>query len=311
MSSTKRPTVVAVFNSRKEAERAADELQRAGFGRDQIGVVARDTDGKGRAQGKEGGDTCAEEGAAAGAAAGAGVAALASLGMSFGVIPVIGPILAVGPLAAALLSAVGGAAAGGLAGGLVGWGIPEEEAKYYEGEVQAGRYLVTVKANGRYDEAWRILQRCGGYNRETAGQTGATTVAAGEQRMQLHEEQLHARKQPVQTGEVKVRKEVTTEHQTIDVPVQREEVVVERRPATGRAASGSEIRPGEEVRIPVKEEQVHVDKTPVVKEEVKVGKRTMQDTEHVSGTVRKEEVKVEQEGDVKVRGDAKNPKKRK
>jgi uncharacterized protein (TIGR02271 family) len=307
---TQRSTVVAVFNSRDEAERAADELQRAGFGRDQIGVVARDASGKGHAQGREGGDTYAEEGAAAGAAAGAGVAALASLGMSFGVIPLIGPILAVGPLAAALLSAVGGAAAGGLAGGLIGWGVPEEEAKYYEGEVKAGRYLVTVKADGRYDEAWRILHRCGGYNRETASHTGAAGTMAGEQRVQLHEEQLHARKQPVQTGEVKVRKEVTTEHQSIDVPVQREEVVIERHPATGRTTSGCELRPGEEVRIPVKEEQVHVEKTPVVKEEVKISKRTVQDTEHVSGTVRKEEVKVEQEGDVKVHGDVKNPRKR-
>jgi Heat induced stress protein YflT len=169
MASIPRSTVVAVFNSRNQAESAVDELQRAGFNRDQIGVVARDAEGQARAQRKEGEDTYAEEGAVAGAAAGAGVAALVSLGMTFGVIPVIGPILAVGPLAAALLSAAGGAAAGGLAGGLIGWGIPEEEAKYYEGEVKAGRYLVTVRADGRSDEAWNILHRCGGYNRETAG----------------------------------------------------------------------------------------------------------------------------------------------
>jgi uncharacterized protein (TIGR02271 family) len=101
---------------------------------------------------------------------------------------------------------------------------------------------------------------------------------------------------------VHVRKEVTTEHKNLEVPVTREEVVIERRPAAGRASS-SDIRAGEEVRIPVKEEQVHVEKTPVVKEEVTVGKRTVQDTEKVSGTVRKEELRVEEEGDVKVRGD--------
>jgi uncharacterized protein (TIGR02271 family) len=308
MAVTQRSTAVAVFNSRDEANRAVEELQRAGFRRDDIGVIARDAEGKTRAQRAEGEETYAEEGAIAGAAVGAGVAGLVSLGMSFGVIPVIGPILAVGPLAAALISAVGGAAAAGLAGALIGWGVPEEEAKYYEGEVKAGRYLVTVRADGRCDEAWAVLRRCGGFNRDTAG---AATATAGEQHMRLHEEELHARKQPVQTGEVRVRKEVTTEHRTLEVPVQREEVVIERHPVTGRSASASDIRPGEEVRIPVKEEQVHVEKTPVVKEEVRVSKRTVQDTERVSGTVRKEEVKVEQEGDVKVEGEVTRPRKRK
>src|SRR5207244_8977290 len=83
--------------------------------------------------------------------------------------------------------------------------------------------------------------------------------AEGGQVMQVREEELHAHKQPVETGEARVRKEVVTEHKTLEVPVSREEVVVERRPVSGQAAS-SEIRAGEEVRIPVKEEQVHVEK---------------------------------------------------
>jgi hypothetical protein len=178
MAITQRSTVVAAFSSRDEVNRAVDELQRAGFPRDSIGVVARDAEGKGRAQPKEGKETYTEEGAAIGAFAGGSVAALVSLGMSFGVIPVIGPILAVGPLAAALLSAAGGAAAGGLAGALVGLGLTEEEASYYEGEVKAGRYLVTVKADGRYDEAWNILCRCGAYSRETAGSAAGSAGTA-------------------------------------------------------------------------------------------------------------------------------------
>jgi len=82
----------------------------------------------------------------------------------------------------------------------------------------------------------------------------------------------------------------------------------------GRAAAGgissTGIREGEEVRIPVREEKVNVTKDAVVTEEVKVGKRTVQDTEHVSGKVRKEEVKIEQTGDVdvKTKGTGKNPK---
>ncbi len=84
------------------------------------------------------------------------------------------------------------------------------------------------------------------------------------------------------------------------MPVQREEVVIERTAVHGRASTGS-IRPGEEIRIPVSEERVKVAKEAVVTEEVKVGKRTVQDTERVSGQVRKEEIKVEQTGDVDVR----------
>ena len=73
----------------------------------------------------------------------------------------------------------------------------------------------------------------------------------------------------------------------------------------GRAATEDmacdDIREGEEIRIPVREEQVDVSKHAVVTEEVKVGKRIVQDTERVSGDVRKEEVKIERTGDVDVR----------
>jgi uncharacterized protein (TIGR02271 family) len=119
--------------------------------------------------------------------------------------------------------------------------------------------------------------------------------------VKVHEEQLQVRKQPVQTGEVRVTKEVHTEHKTLEVPVQKEEVVVERRSGSGQAASASALEEGEALRIPVTEEQVHVEKQPVVKEEVTIGKRKVQDTQRVGGTVRKEELHVESEGDVDVR----------
>jgi len=102
---------------------------------------------------------------------------------------------------------------------------------------------------------------------------------------------------------------VITEHKTLEVPVQREEVVIERHPVSGQQASSSDIRGGEEIRIPVKEEHVRAEKVPVVKEEVTVAKHQVPGTETVSGTVRKEEATVEREGDAKVCGnepDAKN-----
>ena len=155
-------TVVGVFYTRSEAEDAIRDLRTAGFSDDRIGMVARNADGH---MVNEKGDTLAEEGAAAGAVVGAGAGALVRLGILAGTIPVIGPVLAIGTLGTLLLNAAGGAAILGVVGALVGLGIPEDEARYYEGEVHGGRFLVTVDADNRTSEAWSILHRSGGYNR--------------------------------------------------------------------------------------------------------------------------------------------------
>jgi uncharacterized protein (TIGR02271 family) len=316
----RRSTVIGVFEDRRQADAAISELRKAGFREDQIGVASRQAEGEAATTttGEQG--TKWETGAITGALAGAGLGGLVGLGIMAGVIPVIGPVIAGGTLAVILANAAGGAAIGGLLGALTGAGIPEEEARYYQGEFEAGRTLVTVTADGRYDEAVAILRRHGAYDMHTAASrtSGTTATAAttarsttagtattsrtveGGQTVQVKEEELEARKQPVETGEVKVRKEVHTEHKSMDVPVQREEVVVERHAPTGRGAT-SDIKEGEEIRVPVTEEQVAVEKKPVVKEEVTVGKRVVQDTERVGGEVRKEDVRVEREGDVDVR----------
>ena len=166
VTATVKATKVGVFSTRAAAERAIADLKQAGYRDDQIGLVGKNAEGKTvRTDGT--GETHAGEGAAIGAVAGAGLMAAGSLAVSFGVIPVIGPILAVGPLAAALISAAGGAAAAGIAGALVGWGIPEEDAEYYEGEVKAGRYLVTVDQGPREYDTREIFGRHGGYDRHT------------------------------------------------------------------------------------------------------------------------------------------------
>jgi uncharacterized protein (TIGR02271 family) len=308
-ATSKRETVVGVFEDRRPAQQAVEDLKNAGFRDDQIGVVARDAAAGGAVPdaGKAGETTEKhgshwEEGAAIGAATGAGVGALWALGIVAGFLPAIGPAIAGGVLASVLASAAGGAAVAGVVGALIGLGIPEEEARFYEDEFKAGRTLVTVKADGRYDEAWTILSRNGAYDMKSGrpAAAGATAAQAGGQTMKLHEEELRARKTPVQTGEVDVRKEVHTEHKTLNVPVTREEIVIERRPAHGAASKG-DVRPGEEVRIPVREEKVHVEKEAVVKEEVSVGKRKVTENQQVGGTVRKEEVRVDEKGDVDVR----------
>ena len=169
------------------------------------------------------------------------------------------------------------------------------------GGSESDRTTVTVTAEGRYDEATALLRRHGAYDMHTTAH--ASRTAEGAERIQVREEELQAHKQPVETGAVRVRKEVVTEHRTLEVPVQREEVVIERQAPTGEPAA-SDIRPGEEIRVPVMKEQVTVEKRPVVKEEVTVGKRVIQDTERVGGEVRREEVHIEREGDVDVRGNA-------
>jgi len=203
-------------------------------------------------------------------------------------------------------------------------GIPKDEAEYYESELHAGRTVVTVNAGNRRAEAKAVFTRCGAYDMETRGQvtsssactmsptltsaysescppgskTTSATRASGNT-VQATEEKLNVGKTKVKTGEVQVRKEVHTEHKTIDVPVTREEVVVERRSVGGQPVAGSTGK--EEIRIPVSEEQVNVQKQKVVKEEVTVGKRKVQDTQRVSEDLKKEEIKVETKGDAKVR----------
>lgn len=135
--------------------------------------------------------------------------------------------------------------------------------------------------------------------------TASTSVregweSAGEV-LRLHKEELQASKQSVQTGEVTLRKDVITETKTLDVPVTREEVYIERRPVQAGEVAVGEIGEGAEIRVPVMEEQVTVTKTPVVTEEVSIGKREVQETQHVSDTVRREEARIEREGNPNVR----------
>jgi uncharacterized protein (TIGR02271 family) len=313
-----RSTIVGVFEDRAHAQQAINELKRLGFREDQIGVTSR----HGHASDSDGdADSYAAEGGMAGLATGAGIGALWGLGIISGVLPAIGPAIAGGTLAAILSSAAAGAAAAGLAGTLVGLGIPKDEAEFYESEFQAGRTIVTVKADARGAEARSILSRFGGYDLSTRPQASANLQAsnlASKQSMaakpsssalvgtegrtlQAKEEQLNVKKHKEQAGEVTVRKEVHTEHKTIDVPVEREEVVIERHAVSGnQPASGTIAAEGQTIRVPVSEEHVEVTKTPVVKEEVTIGKRKVKETQHVGATVRKEEIKVEKQGDADV-----------
>src|SRR5205823_3676773 len=110
--------------------------------------LTKDVVGRSPAPGEK---TEAGEGAAIGAATGVVIGGLAAAGALM--IPGIGPLLSAGTIAAAVFGVTAGAAGGALVGALIGLKIPEEEARFYEAEIKAGRSLVTVLADGRYDEA--------------------------------------------------------------------------------------------------------------------------------------------------------------
>jgi uncharacterized protein (TIGR02271 family) len=114
-----------------------------------------------------------------------------------------------------------------------------------------------------------------------------------ELRVQRTEEELAAGTREREAGEVRVRKNVRSDRESIEVPTRHEEVSVERVPVEGEA---SEAEIGEdEVSVPVTEEEVVVSKRPVVKEEVRIKKDVVDDTEVVEEDVRREEIDIEDE----------------
>jgi uncharacterized protein (TIGR02271 family) len=116
----------------------------------------------------------------------------------------------------------------------------------------------------------------------------------GVERVQLFGEVLRVHKERISRGEVRVRKDVITENQTIEVPVMREELVLERVAVSGNTpAPSANIGRSQEIRVPLSEEKVRVEKQPVLREEINVGKREVQDVATLSGDLRHEELRVD------------------
>ena len=134
-------TVVTIFDQQDQAEAAIQELRSLGFRDDQIGVAMRKPHRPGQGEvPEETTDNIAET-------TGFGFLAGASLG---------------GIAGGTVLGLVSGGIVGGLLGALIGLGVPEAEANYYNRELEAGRLIVSIQANGRYAEALDVLRRHGG-----------------------------------------------------------------------------------------------------------------------------------------------------
>jgi uncharacterized protein (TIGR02271 family) len=128
-------------------------------------------------------------------------------------------------------------------------------------------------------------------NQEGLSQPGSDLEDEDELRVQRSEEELRAGTREREAGAMKVRKRVRTDREQIEVPTKHEEVTVERVPVEGEA---TEAQIGEdEVTVPVTEEEVVVDKRAVAKEEIRLRKDVVEDTETVEEDVRREEVEVE------------------
>lgn len=171
-----RTVAVGLYSDRDEVRRVLFELRQAAFKDSQIGLVTRDAEGTVTADSVEEAPDHLGDGAVAGATAGVGLGALWGWAVVAGLLPAIGPAIAGGALVSILASAATGAAALGLTGALLGMGIPEEEARHYEEQLQAGRTVVTVQAGDRYEEACVILQRFD--TRETPVESTETVLLA-------------------------------------------------------------------------------------------------------------------------------------
>lgn len=162
----------------------------------------------------------------------------------------------------------------------------EDPLSHYQNDIANGNIIILVEEE----------------NAETKTDSIPNDVTENEQTIKLQEEQLDVDTNKVQTGEVNVSKRVIEETKMIEVPVEHEEIVIKRHKVND-GTSVDENNEDEEIVIPISEEQIHVTKTPVVIEEVTIGKETVEETKQISETVRKEDIEVETDGDVDLHDD--------
>lgn len=171
--SDKKTSVFAIYTERASAEQGVRGLMNAGFDAPDISVLLPENLGTHEIGTEKA--TKAPEGATAGAGAGAVLGG--ALGMLAGIgalaIPGVGPLIAAGPIMATLAGMGAGGAVGGFAGALIGAGIPEYEAKRYEGMLQKGGILVSVHCatSEAIDRAKHAFKATGGQDISSTGES--------------------------------------------------------------------------------------------------------------------------------------------
>jgi hypothetical protein len=177
----KKTAVFGIYATQTSVEHAVITLTKSGFPVADVSVLVPETLGS-RDMGTEK-STKAPEGAAAGASSGAVLGG--TLGLLAGIgalaIPGVGPLIAAGPIMSALAGMGVGGAVGGLTGALIGMGIPEFEAKRYEGRLQKGGILLSVHCDTseEIEQAKEILDRTGGEDVSSTGESSTDSTKSG------------------------------------------------------------------------------------------------------------------------------------
>jgi len=176
----KNTAVFALFPNSVQAERAVDALVSAGFRSDDVSVLLPDNLSSKPLSTEK--NTKVPEGTTTGVAAGGALGG--TLGLLAGIgaiaIPGVGPFIAAGPIMGALAGMGAGAATGGIIGALVGLGLPEYEAKRYEGRVKDGGVLLSAHCDNSQwvEKAKDILKLAGGEDISSSGEKAASTTRA-------------------------------------------------------------------------------------------------------------------------------------
>ena len=174
----KNTAVFGIYRTIGQAEDTVNRLVAAGFANDDISVLLPDNQSTRNFAHKK--DTKAPEGTATGVTAGGAIGG--ALGLLAGIgalaIPGVGPLIAAGPIMGALAGVGVGGAIGGLIGALVGMGIPEYEAKRYEGRVKEGGILLSAHCDTSedIDRAKEILKQTGAEDIASSGEASADSA---------------------------------------------------------------------------------------------------------------------------------------
>jgi hypothetical protein len=174
----KNTAVFGIYKNVSQAELAVDRILASGFSNDDISVLLPDEQSSREFAHEK--NTKVPEGTTAGVTTGGVVGG--TLGLLAGIgalaIPGVGPFIAAGPIMGALAGVGVGGAVGGLIGALVGMGIPEYEAKRYEGRVKEGGVLLSVHCDtsDQIAQAKNLLKQTGAEDIASAGEESATHV---------------------------------------------------------------------------------------------------------------------------------------
>jgi uncharacterized protein (TIGR02271 family) len=290
-------SALCLVDTEDQAEAIVERLKSAGFSDNDISVLFPDKGSTRDFAHKK--ETKMPEGATIGAGTGGAVGGTIGLLAGIGAlaIPGLGPFIAAGPIMAALSGGAIGAGVGGLAGALVGLGIPEYEAKRYEGKVKEGGILISVHSENsdETNRAKAIFKEAGAHDISSTGEahsdvraqdvseTGDTALREVPPRNDITESDNPSSRDPISgVGE-------GSPPRIADQPYQAQDSVSETPIGTQPGESGDEIA----AEVPLSEEKVKVEKRTVGAGEVKLQKKVSTEQVNVPVELKREDVVIE------------------